>query len=70
MSSNPMNQTKLLAIFRLAPIDYFNFFNWSRSLVRGRFDAGLPPNLLADALEEIVPGDLWPLPTYQEMLFI
>jgi glutamine synthetase len=24
----------------------------------------------ADALEEIVPDDLWPLPTYQEMLFI
>jgi glutamine synthetase len=24
----------------------------------------------ADALEEVVPDDLWPLPTYQEMLFI
>ncbi|MGD8807703.1 MAG: glutamine synthetase III [Chloroflexota bacterium] len=24
----------------------------------------------ADALEEMVPDDLWPLPTYQEMLFI
>ena len=24
----------------------------------------------ADALEDIVPDDLWPLPTYQEMLFI
>ena len=24
----------------------------------------------ADALEEMVPDDMWPLPTYQEMLFI
>jgi glutamine synthetase len=24
----------------------------------------------ADALEEIVADDLWPLPTYQEMLFV
>ncbi len=24
----------------------------------------------ADALEAIVPDGLWPLPTYQEMLFI
>ena len=24
----------------------------------------------ADQLETIVPDDLWPLPTYQEMLFI
>ena len=24
----------------------------------------------ADALEELVADDLWPLPTYQEMLFI
>jgi glutamine synthetase len=24
----------------------------------------------ADALEEVVPDDLWTLPTYQEMLFI
>jgi glutamine synthetase len=26
--------------------------------------------LAADALEEIVADDLWPLPTYQEMLFV
>ena len=25
---------------------------------------------VADKLEKVVPDDLWPLPTYQEMLFI
>jgi glutamine synthetase len=25
---------------------------------------------VADQLEKLVPDDVWPLPTYQEMLFI
>ena len=34
------------------------------------FPAALAVREVADALEEIVADDLWPLPTYQEMLFI
>jgi glutamine synthetase len=30
----------------------------------------LEVRIAADALEGIVADDLWPLPTYQEMLFI
>ena len=41
---------------------------------RHRCDVVLPSMLsvrrCADELEEIVADDLWPLPTYQEMLFI
>ncbi len=34
------------------------------------FPAGLAVRETSDALEELVADDLWPLPTYQEMLFI
>jgi glutamine synthetase type III len=32
--------------------------------------AGLRLSLTADQIEVILPDDLWPLPTYREMLFI
>ena len=45
------------------------------SVVSARNDTSVLPAMLevrraVDALEGVVADDLWPLPTYQEMLFI
>ena len=60
--------------------DFFLYDRARRLVYRGQFDGSRPGNdvpvtgtdlrTAADTLETLVADDLWPLPTYREMLFI